>query len=285
MDSHWFVAAASVTGSGHEAEGSKCQDAFAWRLTDDGALITAVCDGAGSSSHGGQAARFVCDALCQSKEIDPWLAQPQSESSWQNFSGSMFRDVKDKLRVFAAESAPGVDFSEFACTTQFLVASGGQVFFAHVGDGRAAVRFEGFSDWRPLFVPCRGDAANETIFLSSDVPFDEAYWAQEAHSWDGAPDAVALMTDGCEMTAFECSVREGEEGLCDPNRPFPGFFDPVAATLSRFAAEGMTPEECDKKWSDFIAAGLPRFAAESDDRTMVFAIRVSSPLPDACTST
>src|SRR4051794_1156891 len=45
----WRALAASVTGSGHRARGIGCEDASAVEVLDDGTLLIAVADGAGSA--------------------------------------------------------------------------------------------------------------------------------------------------------------------------------------------------------------------------------------------
>ena len=272
-DSRWLVAAASVTGAGHAATGDACQDAHAWRITAGGDLIVVVCDGAGSSTRGGDAARFVTDTLCGAPSLETWLSEAHTEQDWRPFVESLFRQARAELVTFAERTDPSVAIDDFACTVQIAVATDSALYVAHVGDGRAAARFDASGDWVVLFVPERGDTANETVFLSTRISFDAAYWQSAAGCLPGRANAVAMMTDGCEMTAFECYVADGTNGFHDPNRPFPGFFNPVADKLASFARDGIPQPDVDGRWEDFIRDGLPRFAAESDDRTMVFAVR------------
>ena len=271
--SRWQVAAASVTGAGHLADGAACQDAYRWRVTERGELIIAVCDGMGSSKQGGEAARFVADGLCESEAIDLWLAGPQSEELWRVAAQSLFHAVREGLQAFALSTAPDLTFADFACTAQLAVVAESMLWVAHVGDGRAAARTSA-GEWIPLFVPDRGEFVNETVPLSASIPFDAEYWRGHTTCLSARVDAVAMMTDGCENTAFECYVPDDGGRLHDPNRPFPGFFNPVAQTLRSFSDRGISQDELDAKWESFLREGLPRFAVESDDRTMVFGVRV-----------
>lgn len=271
----WLVAAANITGAGHSIVGEGCQDAHSWRVTARGDLIIVVCDGAGSSARGGDAARLVAAALSSAPSLEHSHADELSEDQWRELAEVLFRDARTQLETLAEQTNPRIALEEFACTVQLVVVTDSALYSAHVGDGRATARFCGSDEWLPLFVPDRGEVANETVFLSSPLPFDAQYWQGAAARLPGRANAVAVMTDGCEATAFECYVPDGAGGFHDPNRPFRGFFSPVANKL-RSLAEVQTPQvDVDALWEAFIRGGMPRFAAESDDRTMVFGVRLA----------
>lgn len=260
-------------GAGHATDGGACQDAHAWRIHDNGTLILAVCDGLGSTPAGGDAARFVADALCESPALKDWLRQEGDEAAWRSFAESLLRGVRSDLEGWIRTVAEDARLDDFACTVQLVAVSDAAAYVVHIGDGRATARFAGEDQWVALFEPERGDAPNVTVPLSAPLSSEPEYWQAAARRWPGRAGAVAAMTDGCEMGAFECWVPDAEGRMHDPNRPFPGFFNPVAATLAAFARDGVDQSEVDQRWEAFVRGGLPRFASESDDRTMVFAVR------------
>ena len=275
LDCGWLVASATVTGAGHAVDNAPCQDAHAWRVTSQSDLIVVVCDGLGSSQRGGDAARYVADTLCSAPSLEAWLAAAHTEEDWRQFVEGLLRDTRIELGNLADRTDPAAGIREYACTVQLVVATESVLYVAHIGDGRAAARFEGSDDWVALHTPERGDAANVTVPLSAPLSTDREYWQSAALRLAGRANAVAVMTDGCEMAAFECYVPDSTTGFHDPNRPFPGFFNPVAAKLRSFGEEGTPQVEINARWEAFIREGLPRFAAESDDRTMVFGVRTA----------
>jgi serine/threonine protein phosphatase PrpC len=61
--SPWHVVGAAVRGVSHERTDLPCQDAVDWRVLDDGTLLIAVADGAGSARFSDAGARLAVDAV------------------------------------------------------------------------------------------------------------------------------------------------------------------------------------------------------------------------------
>lgn len=271
----WAVVGGSVTGRGHSAEGHGCQDAHCWRTIDGSIVVSVVCDGAGSHSRSAEGAQWVSRSICEDPQLDAWARHLSSghmdrpETSWQALAQSVFSSARENL-IARVSGEPGALLEDFSCTAILVLAGPGMVAVAHVGDGRACAKPPS-RDWFPLFEPTRGAAANETIFLTTDIELGDEYWAGSASLFMGPIEGFALMSDGCEMGAFECWVpREEGLGFHDPNRPFAGFFDPLLGSLREMADGGMCAEEMERHWIEFLEKGVPRFSVESDDRTMIF---------------
>ena len=87
--------------------------------------------------------------------------------------------------------------------------------------------------------------------------------------------AFALMSDGCENTAWLCSALNSNTGKYeDRNLPFDKFFNPLEETLLTFDKNSILEEERQSKWYKFIESGTSGFTKEQDDKTMIYAINV-----------
>jgi hypothetical protein len=275
MTTSWQVVGASVAGLGHLELDQACQDAHALRRIDGDSVIAVVCDGAGSAPRSSLGSATAAAVLCAHPAVDEWIATLTASSgeswqtSWELCASAIFRSALASLQKLVDDPASA---GELATTAIVVVATPDLLACAHVGDGRACASFSSDGGWLPLFEPTRGDAPNETVFLTSfDDARGNAYWRSEARVFPSRPRAFAAMTDGCETGAFECWVpRPSGEGFHDPNRPFPPFFDPLALTLVELSRAGADEKELQRAWTSFVTAGVERFRTESDDRTLVF---------------
>lgn len=270
----WIIVGGSVTGKGHLTEGADGQDAHCWRRIDESTVVTVVCDGAGSHSRSAEGAQLVSNWLCEDRRLDEWtrraidMSIEEQEKTWRDLASHLFSTARTNLEVHVSNRADLV-LSDFSCTAILVLATETLVAVAHVGDGRACASCSEGS-WFALFTPTRGAASNETVFLTSDMPMDGPYWEDAAQVFPGLIRGFALMSDGCEMGAFECWIpKESGQGFYDPNRPHAPFFEPILQTLNAMARECLSAELMEEKWLAFLDHGVPRFATESDDRTMI----------------
>lgn len=188
----WRSVVASTAGSSHRAVGDTCEDASAVRHLDDGRVVVAVADGAGSAARAaeGSAAAVVAavDALCAGTAID---------------------EAFD-----AAARSLGDDPADRATTLLVAVFDGDVLTVGQVGDGFVVVRRDGAYD--VVGEPVEREYLNVTVFLSSPSWRDHL----EVTTLDAtAIDAVALLTDGLQLVAIELAS----------STPFAGFFDPLFA--------------------------------------------------------
>ena len=270
----WAVVGGSVTGRGHRIEGQDCQDAHCWRTLDRDAVIAVVCDGAGSHSRSGVGAQWVSRWICDDPALDGWVSrlftQPPKalEASWREIAQTIFSRARKNLELEAAKES-SFALEDFSCTAILVLVTSEMVAVAHVGDGRGCAKFSS-SEWFAILEPSRGGAPNETIFLTTDYELGEQYWTKAASVFLGSVEGFALMTDGCEMGAFECWVPKIDGiGFHDPNLPHSGFFNPVMGSLVDMVCSGMDEAEVTLNWLKFLENGVPRFSVESDDRTMI----------------
>ena len=233
----WHVVGASVAGAGHRARGTGCEDAASAAVLDDGRLVLAVADGAGSARDAARGSRVA-------------VAVAMSALSAGVDVGDVLLLARAALEDLAG--AEGVGLGDLATT--LLVASVGEevVDTAQVGDGALVLRRGGSYE-----VPApdeKGEYLNETCFLTSER------WrasARRATVEAAGVDGIAAMTDGLQLVAFDLSSGT-------PHAPF---FEPFVA----FAAEGGPAQQLEA----FLAS--PRVGERTDDDvTLVVAARAPS---------
>jgi hypothetical protein len=218
----WRLLGASVVGAGHEVRGAGCDDAHAVASTRDGALLLiAVADGAGSAARGGDGARVAVQTALE--HGDP---------------------------ADAFEAAAAALEADMATTLTVVHVGADTVTVAQVGDGAVVLRR---GDVLEVVGPVeREEFLNETVFLTSTSWRD--HLRVDVVPADGV-DAVAVLTDGLQLLAFELPS----------GRPHDPFFTPL---YSYAAADDSTVEEL----SAFLAS--ERVCARTDDdKTLVLAVR------------
>ncbi len=280
----WLVTGASVGGTVARARRKPMQDACAAIATDAGELLLAVADGAGSARLGGEGARAAvcyglwtlrCATLGGSALADA-LDPEVNADAWATTAHRMLRAVRWGVIAEARRLRGRRD--EVACTLTLVYASSMGVLLAQIGDGRCAVqRHDG--RWEALNAPQHGSYAGETCFVTSPD------WRRNAHSMlagrrVGDIRALAVMTDGCERTAYEClGYDETSSRYVPRNVPYAPFLSPnVAAVRASLEGGAAEPLQVAARWAAFLRDGTPELPAlrdEPDDKTMVLAVRVS----------
>ena len=214
--SRWSAVSASVTGSSHRARGEQGQDAVARRLLDDGTLVLAVADGAGSAPLAAEGSALAVEAA---------VALDAATT------------IED--RFDAAHAALGGDAPSRATTLLVAVFGEHDLCVGHVGDGFVVARHVCSASYSVLVPAPEREYVNETTFLSSTNWRDDLrVEVVEALSVDG----VALLTDGLQLVAMELATST-------PHAPF---FDPLFAWAT---ADGAGDDELESFLSsDRLAA-------------------------------
>lgn len=271
----WHVAKASVAGRGHLERNIPCQDSHATLITKE-YVVLAVADGAGSQSHSQIGSRVACETVLKSLELvcstHQWHrsgALPTAQE-WAKVRRGVLKNVLDALQKEATKE--GIELRSMACTLMACIITEAGIMGFHVGDGRACYQ-DHSGDWVALLTPFKGEFANETVFLTSApvIAQDDDQFVSDFLVVTGGKVPVALLTDGCEMHSFECHVVNHETMMySDPNKPFPGFFNPILGTLQQLSASS-TDQEIDAIWEQFLKEGTEGLKNEADDKTMVVA--------------
>jgi hypothetical protein len=232
----WRVIGASVIGTSHQSRRSVCQDAHAFRALDDGTVILAVADGAGSASRSAEGAAAAVEAAAEFLSRNLCLTDALSAA-------------RCAVEQLASEDAA---IEAFATTLLLVAITASEIAIAQIGDGSIVVQHrDGSLD--VLTEASRAEYANHTTFLTAPDALAEAAFASRPA--DGVR-GVAVMTDGMQMLA----VRH------DNNQAFPAFFTPVF----RFAAD---PSSNDAGVAEFLMSSAVNSRTD-DDKTLVLATRL-----------
>ena len=230
----WRALGASVAGSGHRARGIGCEDACAFSVTDDGALLVAVADGAGSAPRSSEGSTRAVAAAMDALR-----------------SGADVCAVLHAARRSLEPVAVGERMGDLATTLLVVRASSGGIETGQVGDGAVVLRREdGLS---VLAADAKGEYLNETVFLTSEGWLDAL--RIETVPSDGV-DALAVLTDGLQLVALDLAT-----GV--PHAPFfAPFFSFVAedgdvAQLESFLGSDRVGERTDDDVTLVVAALVP----------------------------
>ncbi|MFB1488938.1 MULTISPECIES: PP2C family serine/threonine-protein phosphatase [unclassified Thiocapsa] len=205
----WRHSGVSVRGSWHLKTATPCQDAHAILDRAD-LLVLAVADGAGSARHADLGATLAT-AHALTWFADGWRP-PADAAAWE----ADLRDLLAELRAALTAEAGrlGCSTRDLACTFLLALVTPTALIGIQVGDGAIVYRphSAGAADALALLiVPSRGEYINETVFLISETCLQEAQFAYR----DGAPEALALFSDGLQMLALDMTGQP----LARPPRP------------------------------------------------------------------
>jgi len=278
---NWITASASVIGSSHVAEGLPCQDSHKVELVvGTNFIIAAVSDGAGSCQNSQIGSKFQVEKsvekLASILKLKGWFESDFNYSNledWKSISLNIFKEVKKELIELSVES--NIEFKSLSATLIVSVTNGDFIACANVGDGRAAFRNEN-GDWVAMMIPTKGEEANQTIFLTSELWEDSASLYFGNSIFHEKVTAFSLMSDGCERSSFEIlKYIENEDRYYDPNKPFKPFFEPIYSNLIKMHQSGLSSEKINNLWETFLTNGTDKLSSETDDKTMILSVEHS----------
>lgn len=276
QNSKWVFARASVIGNSHISENIPCQDANDV-FQDPKFKICVVSDGAGSCSNSNIGSTFaVTSSIFHFKNLiqkKKWFIKNNapSKDKWHKEAKRTLKLVKEDLFNFSINE--GHEFKSLSCTLIVLIILEDNILITHIGDGRAGYcNFD--NEWFALIVPFKGELANQTVFLTSDIWNSDVIDTYIESSCICEPvKAICLLTDGCEKAAFECYLYDKETGkYYDPNRPFPSFFNKNIDLLPKLIQTGRK-EDINPLWEKFLSDGNDTLRIEPDDKTLILGVK------------
>ncbi|MCC7359688.1 MAG: protein phosphatase 2C domain-containing protein [Anaerolineales bacterium] len=246
----WRVLGASVVGTAHRRADKPCQDAHAYRVLGDGALLV-VADGAGSSAYSDEGARLAADTALAALVEAVQLGWPSGEQIWRLIFESVYAQARQAVLDRAAQT--GANAREYACTLLCAALSADLLVVAQLGDG-LAVAATGPGEWFVAAAPQRGEYANETYFLVQPQAVSHVAVSVYAEGIE----SLAVMTDGLLRLVLDVpSVT--------PHAPF---FNPLVS----FAHAAPHDHQANDQLADFLNSDRVS-ARTDDDKTLVLAVR------------
>ena len=217
---HWKAGGVSVAGFDHEEDDIPCQDAHAYKIRNDGWLIAAVADGAGSARKSHIGAQAYVEALVNHFSAEPNLSSLPVGHVTDAFIVSVNTVTRELVETYASAD---ISRSDFAATIVMVISNSDGGMFFHVGDGAGAALKLADPSEAAISEPQNGEYANETYFVTMDnwedhlrvTPFDSGF------------DTVLLMSDGVTPMAMTKGCKS----------PFLSFVRPVIQYLLKVDAE------------------------------------------------
>jgi Protein phosphatase 2C len=275
----WNYLFASVRGKGHIEENIPCQD-YCSVFPHTGYTICVVSDGAGSceNSHIGsetvtQSANIHFSSLVEEKKWNKGKKKITLEE-WQQTSQKTLRAIRDDLEKISIQ---GYNFKSLSCTLIVVIQIKNKLLVTHIGDGRAAY-CNSNDEWVAMLTPYKGRYSNETVFITSDIWEDDTSLNKYIKSTVVVEKikAFCLLTDGCENASFECYKLDEETQIPeDINKPFKDFFhENVNLHIPNLIKSQKSQQELNQIWESFLTDGNDTLKSESDDKTMILAVKV-----------
>lgn len=255
MNSTWNIASASTRGTSHSQSDLPCQDALATLVLEDGTLIAAVADGAGSALHAEIGSRLAVDTAIDSirRSLESTAGAWRSESGWRALMRQSFSAAIGAIDAWAIEhEAPR---RELASTLLCLVATDTSVACAQKGDSLCVIRDE-CANYELALEPERGEYANEVALLTDRDAVETVQFVQ----FTGNIECIAMSSDGL-MNLFL-----SKPGLT----PLPGFFDPLFDFVANLESDrdGTSVQALE----DFLNSERVNQRTD-DDKTLILAVR------------
>lgn len=176
----------SLIGTSHQKkEGGVCQDANCVKLLENGWIVAAIADGLGSAAHSEIGSEIAVNTVVDFvSQYCPYIWHNDSLISLLRIA---YCQALKTIRKKAEDDGNSV--SDYDTTLTTLIYNGGEVVFAHVGDG-GIIALSNYGEFTLLTHAQKGDAFNDVVPLRAGP--DE--WM-----FGNAEDlicALLMMTDG-----------------------------------------------------------------------------------------
>jgi hypothetical protein len=272
MHGNWIIAKGSSIGGRHIEEKLPCQDSNSvfYNLEMDYG-IAIVSDGAGSASHSDLGSKIIVTKgieLLNLKftEISFYELIQKEQIEVDNFFIDFYKLLYKNFQEYSLEY--DLPVKSLAATSIIVIFNKSGLICSHIGDGRAGYQ-DSKNDWHSILEPFKGEEANQTIFITSDI-WDKPNEYIRTIKINNPVQSFTLMSDGCESATFELNRYNEETQLYERlNSPYPKFFNPNVQILRELAIGGKSPEEIDDLWLKFLKNGNSKFESEIDDKTLI----------------
>jgi hypothetical protein len=164
--SRWRAASASVIGTAHLKQQEPCQDASRCKLLDNGTLICAVADGAGSASRADAGARIAVEQFVRwaCTIADPGVIERSQITDFlHSLAAGLAAEAKDS----------GAAIGDYAATLLGLIAAPDATICLQIGDGAIVIPGGEAGTYQVAFWPQHpGEFANVTNFVTQENAAD-----------------------------------------------------------------------------------------------------------------
>lgn len=160
----YIIVGATAPGAKHAYEPTKNQDFFAWKQTNEAALL-AVCDGAGSASNSRQGAELAAN-MCISFLEEQASKFCSLETNVFHENILLFLETIKTAFTREALNAGDAPLGSFATTLLAIIMHNNGYAAFQIGDGFIVIKDN--QGYRLLFKGSKGEYYNETLFVTSN---------------------------------------------------------------------------------------------------------------------
>jgi len=279
------VIGVSLIGRSHIASNDKCQDYHRYFDLGHDWHIFLLSDGAGSAKESHRGSKIVCEAglklierLFEKLEWHKSNYIP-SETEWNIEFTAVCRKLKQYMEDQIDMLDENVRTKDFNATFELMIVSPNCILMGHIGDGRMGYQsMDG--EWHNIMIPHKGEEKNQTLFVLNhwDKTRVPAYringiYVPETRVVIDHPQAVMLLSDGCENFSWNCTQYTETGEIHDVNTPYVKFWDSLKLEMSQSNNYKLS-------FVKFIDSFNEACLQESDDRSMIFAEFFDSSIPD-----
>jgi hypothetical protein len=246
----WRCISASVIGSSHIAHKLPCQDAHSIVVLDDGTVIAAVADGAGSARRAQEGSHLAVRESIQYLANRLHTSHPETASDCE----ALLVDTINQARAALEEVATEEELREVATTLLLAVVSNRWLSTIQVGDGAVVCRYAS-GDMSVLSKQSDSEYINETTFLTSSDYLDQMNLVTLP-----CKDIVgiAMLSDGIQLLAIRHADNIAHEPFFTTMFEFAGKPGSNCIELEEFLSSERVCERTD------------------DDKTLVLMVRHES---------
>lgn len=206
MNQNVTTACVSAIGQGHTSSGVPCQDSGLIAMAENGIVIGAIADGAGTAKHSDVGAKKVCEFTIEflRAEFCPLIQSEQIDidpCTHESLALECFNQVVEKLYKYSEQE--DLDFRELASTLVAFIATPRFLTSIEVGDSFLIFKEASNNDYQLVSRPTRGEYVNQTIFVTHS-PLPEQI-KRNVHIFpEEAPlEFICAMTDGMEAVSID----------------------------------------------------------------------------------
>lgn len=281
-------------GRGHKRNNSLCQDFHLFKDLGDDWHLFLMSDGAGSASQSHRGAKMNCqlashlvETLVNERRWKASSALPD-ETQWSLEFFNICRAIKQMTVEKIDSLDEPVKPRDFNATLMVALVTPNGILCGHIGDGRMGY-ISAQGQWHSIMTPHKGEEPNQTVFMMNgwdnlQVPLlkmSEAY-VPESKIIREKPDAVFLITDGCENAAWNCVQFDETIGkYTDVNTPFIPYWETIIESLVvdgntddviTFIDNSSDPSKFEEDDRSLMICIYGKQAAESDNEETVYSV-------------
>lgn len=244
-----YIIGTSVKGPSHEELGLPCQDAFAFRILEEGMVFIAVSDGLGSIPKSEIGAKCSVESAVEYITKNMINIDENLKDLMENIVSFSRKSLENKAKEI------GCCLEDLACTLIVVLASKDGVAVYHIGDGGVVGMVD--NKLEIISEPEELEYANEVYPLTSQDWKEHLRYSELMKEKDIK--IVSVFTDGCQRAALQ--------KIKGVYKPFYGFLSPIFD----YAKKVSNIEEAGKDIQDLLNSEmLSDFSG--DDKTLVIAI-------------